>query len=194
MITLPTHGAARCRSTVRGAVGLEKGLGLAFRHALGVALVVLGGGLVAFHAVLLWRRVASFTLLEPWVALRWAVSVLILMGLFRLRRAGVPVFWGRKALIIWLTVLLLHLGSVLPGASDVDLTAGLGPANAFLFILPAPATLAFAVGLALGLAAALLSGSAPGLPKRTAWRRIGPFRRATLLACCPNLLSRPPPA
>ena len=71
-------------------------------------------GLVLFHSQLLWQRIASFTLFEPLIALRWGVAALLLAGFVYLQRAGVSVIWGHKALILWLLVLLCHAGTVSP--------------------------------------------------------------------------------
>ncbi len=71
-------------------------------------------GLALFHSQLLWQRIASFTLFEPLVALRWSVAGLLVVGFVTLGRAGVSVIWGHKALILWLLVLLCHAGAVGP--------------------------------------------------------------------------------
>lgn len=67
---------------------------------------------VLFHGWLLWQRITDLTLLEPLVALSWGLAALVLVGFVRLRRAGVPLFRGRRALAMWLLVLLLHAGAV----------------------------------------------------------------------------------
>ena len=193
LIALSIGTSLRLGTRALAARSLGRGRGVAVRSALTAVATALVGGLVGLHAVLLWQRVASRTLLEPQVALRWIASLLILAGLLRLCRAGVPLLWGRKALGLWLTVLLLHLSFALPGAAEEGSAVDLRPGTTLLFVIPAPAILAFALGLVFSLAAGAF-GSTPGLPKRTPGRRIGQFRLATLLACCPNLLSRPPPA
>ncbi len=70
--------------------------------------------LALFHSQLLWNRIASFTLFEPLVALRWGIAALLLVGFVFLQRAGVSVIWSHKALILWLLVLLCHAGAVGP--------------------------------------------------------------------------------
>ena len=67
--------------------------------------------------------VASSTLLEPWVTVRWAVAALCLAGFAYLRRTGVSIVWGRKALILWLLVLLCHAGTVAPAESHQPIAA-----------------------------------------------------------------------
>lgn len=70
--------------------------------------------LTMFHSQLLWKRITTLTLFEPLVALRWFTAALLLAGFVYLRRAGVSVIWGRKALILWLLVLLCHAGAMSP--------------------------------------------------------------------------------
>ena len=78
-------------------------------------------GLVLFHSQLLWQRIASFTLFEPLVAVRWCAAMLLLAGFVGLQRAGVSVIWGHKALILWLLVLLCHAGAVSPASGHQPL-------------------------------------------------------------------------
>ncbi len=63
---------------------------------------------------MLWQRIVSFTLFEPWVALRWAAATLLFAAFVYLQRAGISVFWGHRALILWLLVLLCHAGAMAP--------------------------------------------------------------------------------
>ena len=70
--------------------------------------------LAFFHSHLLWQRIASFTLFEPLVALRWGGAALLFAGFVCLQRAGISVIWGHKALILWLLVLLCHAGAIAP--------------------------------------------------------------------------------
>ncbi len=86
------------------------------RRRLGQVLVSgLAAGLALFHGQLLWQRVASFTLLEPLVAMRWGAALPILAGFVYLQMVGISVVWGHKALILWLLVLLVHAG-MMPAA------------------------------------------------------------------------------
>lgn len=103
-------GAARTsrRPSVMGRLGRFLATGL-------VAVLAL------LHSQLLWQRIASFTLFEPLVALRWGAAVLLLAGFVYLQRAGVSVIWGHKALVLWLLVLLCHAGAVAPVESHQPL-------------------------------------------------------------------------
>lgn len=161
-------------------------------------LLAAGAGALAYlsgyHALLLWQRVASLTLLEPAVALRWVAGLVLLLALVRLRRAGVPLFWGRKALVFWVLVLLLHAAGAAPIPSEVAIELALQPGADLLYILPAALT---ALALAGLLLAALAPGSRPGLapsaPRLQLARAAGAARvsRRSLLA---PLAPRPPPA
>jgi len=64
--------------------------------------------LVAFHAWLFAGRLAGGELMEPAVAARWLASAGLVAVLLGLRRAGVPLFHGRRALVFWVLVVLLH--------------------------------------------------------------------------------------
>lgn len=75
------------------------------RQVLGLASV---GFLIAYHAVLLWERLADSTLFEPIPAIRWLATVALIALLVRLHRKGVSLLRGRGALVLWLLVLLLH--------------------------------------------------------------------------------------
>jgi hypothetical protein len=155
----------------------------------GPALVAL---VVLYHAFLLWQRVADLTLLEPAVAVRWLATLLLLLGLFRLHHRGVPLIWGRKALVFWLLVLLLHVSFYGPLAEGVEASFDIQHAGLMLALPATVVVLALAavclvllVGFLGVLAvqspptfAPLDAPSGPSLP--TGW---------TL-----QLASRPPPA
>jgi hypothetical protein len=100
--------------------------------------------LVVLHASILWDRVANGRIGEPGVALRWCAAGVLVAGLIALRRRGVSLLWGRKALVLWLLVLLLHAGAavpqdptplVAPGQLLVVLPAALAPACLLLLLV-----------------------------------------------------------
>lgn len=154
-----------------------------FVSALGAVALV---SLVFLHASILWARVTQGRLGEPVIAVRWAAAFVLLLALVALRRRGVSLLWGRRALVFWLLVLVLHAGTGVPQES----TPRVAPEQ-ILFVLPAAVAPAcvFLVILATSLAGATLAGpefvpahgAAFGLPVR---------RRGFRLA----LASRPPPA
>ncbi len=150
---------------------------------LGLAAVA---SLVVLHVSILWARITQGRLGEPLIALRWGAAFVLLLALLALRRRGVPLLWGRRALVFWLLVLVLHAGTGVPQ----DSTPRVAPEQ-LLFVLPAavaPACLLLVLlvtplaGAALaGPASALAHGAAGDVPLR---------RRGFRLA----LASRPPPA
>jgi hypothetical protein len=70
--------------------------------------------LVLFHAWLLWTHIVAGKAFEPSTALRWLVAVGVLAGFRALSRHGVPLL-GRRAVILWLLVILLHCQAVWTG-------------------------------------------------------------------------------
>jgi len=70
--------------------------------------------IVALHVALLWDRVVHGRLTDPAVGLRWLGAAVLIGALVALRRLGIPLLWGRRALVFWLLVLLLHMGTVAP--------------------------------------------------------------------------------
>lgn len=140
--------------------------------------------LVAFHGWLFAGRLAEGELLEPAVALRWLASLLLVAALLGLRRAGVPLLRGRKALVFWLLVVLLHW-SATPMAERGS------PVDELLIAAPGVLTLMAGVLLTLGVG--------PGS------RRIAPPRIDRGGPCPPSVFAalqcllavhtaRPPPA
>jgi hypothetical protein len=52
-------------------------------------------------------------LFELATSLHWLAGAFLLTGILALRRVGVPLLWGRKAIVLWLLVLLLHAHAAL---------------------------------------------------------------------------------
>ncbi|MCX6551433.1 MAG: hypothetical protein NTY02_10585 [Acidobacteria bacterium] len=71
--------------------------------------------LVVFHAWLFWTHVAAGKLFEPQIALRWVVAVGVLVGFRALSRVGLPLFFGKRAVVLWLLVILIHCHAVWTG-------------------------------------------------------------------------------
>ncbi len=109
--------------------------------------MLLGG----FHAVLFFERLSSGQLLDPIALTRWIVGLVLVGVLLALKRSGVPLLWGRRALVFWTFVLFLHWSARAPaapiGGFDVPVDSTL-----VLVVLPAACS---AAGLALGLLALL---------------------------------------
>ncbi len=91
-----------------------------------LAIRALWAALLWLHAHLLWERITDLTLFEPLVAFRWGAAVLTIAALVRLQHIGVPLFRGRRALILWLVILLLHAGSAAAVGSQLELVADFG--------------------------------------------------------------------
>ena len=141
--------------------------------------------LVVLHVSILWDRVAQGRLTEPAVALRWLAALVLMVALLALRRRGVSLLWGRRALVFWLLVLLLHAGAAVPQ----DPTPRLAPEH-LLFVVPAvagPACLLLV--LLLTLVSRALAGPAVSLARGATCA--SPALRGGFL---PALASRPPPA
>jgi len=73
--------------------------------------------LVGFHGWLFWVHITTGRLWEPVTAMRWVAAALIVAGFLSLRRAGWPLTSGRRALVLWLLVVMLHACAVV-GAAD----------------------------------------------------------------------------
>ncbi len=146
---------------------------------VGTALVV---ALTLFHSQLLWQRIATLTLFEPLVALRWSAAALLLAGFVVLQRSGVSVIWGHKALILWLLVLLCHAGTMSPVGQQPLAEPGL---------LLSLSLWGFALRAILGELDRLAGGGSPHLV------RILPASRPPGLPTDPRVLDplspRPPP-
>lgn len=91
--------------------------------ALASRLAVLGLG--AFHAVLLIVHAVDGRLLDPGTLLRWIVGSLLCAGFLALRRVGLPVWWGRKAVVLWLLVVLLHCHAAASNPQAAEIWSGL---------------------------------------------------------------------
>jgi hypothetical protein len=75
-----------------------------FRKTLAAAAVLLA----VFHGWLLIGQVWDGQLAELAVFARWLVAGGLVWGLYALGRQGAPMFFGRKAVAIWLLAALLH--------------------------------------------------------------------------------------
>ena len=81
------------------------------------------GLLVAFHVWLLWTHIVAGKAYEPATAFRWLLAIGVLAGFRALSRLGLPLLFGRRAVALWLLVILIHCHAVWTG--DV-VTADLG--------------------------------------------------------------------
>jgi hypothetical protein len=155
----------------------------------GPALLAL---VVLYHAFLLWQRVADLTLLEPAVAARWLATLIFLLVLFRLHRRGVPLIWGRKALVFWLLVLLLHLSFYGPLGEGMEASLDIQRAGLIL-ALPATVIGVTLAAVCLALLAGFL-GVSPARPACTFLPLDAPGGPSLLAGWTLQLACRPPPA
>jgi hypothetical protein len=143
--------AARRRSATRPAALVSA----AVRALGGFLLAALAG----FHAWLLGVHLLSGEAFEPTTAVRWALAALVLAGFRALSRRGLPVFVGRRAVGLWLLVVVIH-ASAAWDAGGVAFGAALPESVTALAQMAAAATL---VGVVIGAALAAPAGCFPGV-------------------------------
>src|SRR5512134_2738482 len=95
----------------RTASGRHEGLTPRVRSLVSSLGLTAAALLAVLHAFILWDRVVHGRLSDPGVALRWLGGAALTVALLALRRRGVSLFRGRRALVFWLLVLLLHAGA-----------------------------------------------------------------------------------
>jgi len=147
------------------------------------------GILVVFHAWLFWLHATEGKLFEADVALRWLVAGAVALAFWGLRRLGLPLFRGRRAVVLWLLVVLIHGHAVWTGDAGQVHLASL-PQAAVEFA-PAGLYLAVAATALLFLAWWLQHAALPRRPMRSSvpGRRFGLPPAASTLPFSP----RPPP-
>lgn len=157
------------------------------------ALALGAAYLVALHAELLWQRIASQTLLEPLVALKWGAAAALVVALLRLQSAGVSLWRGRRAVVFWMLVLLLHAGAAVPAAGELAADLADQAEAGLLFVLPLCASVAtvFELGRRLLDRRATARPAVPGVPR---WLRFEPPSGPAFAHGFGRVLSsRPPP-
>jgi hypothetical protein len=162
--------------------------------------------LVLFHLWLFWNRLADGRFHDLAVASRWIVGALMLAGFLALRRLGnsrgprsgqiaEPAnrgSVGRKSLVLWLFVVLLHLQAIGASAGAVFEPAVMPGTVAAFGANLALVTTATALGLAL-LARSRRDSAARLAGLRGVAVRI-PAPAAPTAGFLPEFSSRPPPA
>ena len=151
----------------------------------------LGALLVAFHFWLLASQAWGGELADLSLVIRWLVAGGLLLGLRGLRRQGAPMFWGRRAVALWLLAALLH-GPALadrlsvngaPAASDIAAT-----------LVPVATATVVSAGLFLLLALGLGPRRRRGVPSRSLQFFEPVFAGARSHDTRLLLAPRPPPA
>ena len=115
--------------------------------------------LLVFHVWLLGTHLADGRAFEPAAALRWVLAVLVLAGFRALSRRGLPVLFGRRAVGLWLLVVIIHCSAAWDGGVVAALDRAI-PESVTALAQFSAATLAFGMALAAAFAAAApLSGA-----------------------------------
>jgi hypothetical protein len=150
--------------------------------------------LVVYHLILLVQRLADLSLLQPAVALRWLITVALLMGLRRMHAAGVPMIWGRRALAFWLLVLLMHVSFLGPLSDDTGTTKDQRSEVSLALILPATVPVALLLTLVVIRWLAVRGGSTNPAALRPLELLNVELEHPSRGGWLPSLASRPPPA
>lgn len=124
---------------------------MAMRAAARLALTVM----VAFHAWLLWTHLIGGKTLEPRTAVRWIVAAVVLVGFRALQRRGLSLFWGKRAVVLWLLVVVIHCHAVW-SAETIPVELGIPETITALAQLTAPVVTVLGL-FVLGLLAARLT-------------------------------------
>lgn len=185
----PALASSHVRRNLGAFFRTESGIARSAWRALNVVGAVGVTSLVGFHASLFWDRLTDGQLLDPAVALRWTAALLLTAVLVVLRRRGVPLASGRRSLVVWLLVALLHWSAGAAATGSADPT---GSASADVtYVLPTTAATAL-VGLGLLLATLATRRARPALTclctaepceagrASSGWRPIGAARAPPL--------------
>ena len=79
--------------------------------------------LFTFHGWLLWVHAVTGRLWDPATTFRWIAAAFILAGFVWLRRSGRPLARGRRALVFWLLVAMLHANAAVDSTGPVPAAA-----------------------------------------------------------------------
>lgn len=150
--------------------------------------VVVGGLLVLFHAWLLGSQMWDGQLAEPGLVLRWVIGMGLVAALAGLRRRGASMFWGRKAVAIWLLAALLH-GPALTSSADPHASPAI-PESVTALVQIAAASVTLGLGLLLVALIGRLPAPAMAFVRLAATRPVRAFRSGRVHRFAP----RPPPS
>jgi hypothetical protein len=117
--------------------------------------------LVLFHAWLLGLHLFDGRALEPSSALRWGLALLVAAGFRVLSRRGLPLFTGRRAVGLWLLVVLIHCSAASEGGTAALDAAIPESVTALAQLSAAVATLGAALLAAVTRAARPWAGGRP---------------------------------
>lgn len=111
------------------------------------SLAAAAGALALFHGWILGNQLWAGQLSEPGLIARWLLAAGLIAGIVALARSGQSIWWGRKAVSIWLLAALLHG----PAMADGRLSALDQPSlpEAATVMLQVVASVLVGLGLAL---------------------------------------------
>jgi hypothetical protein len=141
--------------------------------------------LVLFHAWLFGAQLVDGQLSDAGLLARWAAAGLLLAALWALRRRGVPLVRGRRAIAIWLLAAVLHGPAALDHLNSPQL-----PVPDAIVALAELGSILIATGL---LAGALRRRFALPAFARRRFAPAAPVFAACLAASRAHLAPRPPP-
>ena len=146
------------------------------------------GLLVLFHAWLLGSQLWDGRLAEPDLVARWTIAAGLVAALLGLRRTGAPIWWGRKAVSIWVLAALLHGPTMVAGSGRFESPALPEAVTAVMQIAAAAVMLGLGLAVLAALAARVFDARRSRLRTVPIQAR-GPSARSRLPVCAP----RPPP-
>jgi len=117
--------------------------------------------LAVFHAWLLGLHLLDGRAFEPATAARWILAVLVLAGFRALSHRGLPLFTGRRAVGLWLLVVLIHGSAASDGSVAALRTAIPESVTALAQLSVTTAALGAALAAAVVPAARLWAGGRP---------------------------------
>ena len=151
-------------------------------------LTAAGALLAGFHVWLFIDQLGDGRLADPSVLARWGVAAGLVAALWYLRRQNVSLFWGRKAVALWLLAAVLHGPALTDRLVAIDALASAEVAAAMMQVTAGAAWLTLLV-----LAGVTLRRRA--LAAGQSFRLVTvPARFSIYRPCSTPIAPRPPPA
>ena len=162
------------------------------RRFCACAAGVVATSLVLFHASLFYTHAIDGRLADPAVALRWSLGAVLAALLVAFGTMGLPLFRGRRALIVWLLVSLLHVSTARTATLEALTSITPEETAVALIVLPsAAAPLVWAT--AMLLAGVLLKARTTKPLARASWLAHDADARISSRQVVPLLVPRAPP-
>ena len=169
---------------------MHKVLRRIFAAASGITVALIA----VFHLQLLWERLVNLSSLEPEVAIRWLLTMVVVAALVGLWKRGISLIWGRPALVLWILILLIHVQGPIGGPLDVTDPNQPLPTDQLLLILPVSISIAVVGRVVFGSRTSYSISDPEGLRR---WRLAGLSStpaRVPLAGFFNSLSPRAPPA